>query len=654
MALPNLPNTADFQNRRNSRLFSQIQPLTPPTHTSGGLSSGPINPAPPLRIRSVRDRVPSEASLQIINAPKLVLTPQTPEHPRVYPVSLHLRLYPAQYPYSGSPIPFAHLDEAEETPAEAGPAIDSHHSAASSPSHHSAQLPLAVQPFHRTANSPRTITPVGSQHGVPEAAGQPVDPGDQGPAGPLAADQAPAGPPAGAGDQGGGGNGGNGDPPGPPGLPGPLYPQGPPDPQSSAPPPPPPGPGAPGGGGGGGPPRGGGGGGGPPVPPPAPGPIPGPGRRPPPARALDPPNALEALFTSTLVGLNDALNCYANQSFAPRSNCSLLRNPDTFNGSDPSKLCSFMTQCYLHFAKHEQDFPTDDDKILFTLSYLRGTAQKWFEPNLYDPTPGAILAWDGNFLLFVKELTDNLGPQDPVGDAEDPIRQCRMKSSDRIATYIVAFDHLAAITGWGDWALRHQFYEGLPNQIKDEMVHHTYINNLPGNKEVACRIDARYWQRELEKQRERAHHPPGNPGAGQGAGGARNPSGGNRGNKGPSSKSTLQPNPSGQKGSRKPSRGNPKDQSGTGNRNTETGSSQKKAKPYADKLGKDRKLKPEEHEQRLKAGLCLLCGGSGHTTDNCKKQNNPLASSRNSSGKAATTMPAPAAAETGKTLESKK
>ncbi|KAF7368810.1 hypothetical protein MVEN_00206100 [Mycena venus] len=124
----------------------------------------------------------------------------------------------------------------------------------------------------------------------------------------------------------------------------------------------------------------------------------------------------------------------------------------------------------------------DDNKILFTLSYLQGTAQKWFEPNLYDPTPGAVLAWDRNFLLFVKELTDNFGPQDPVGDAKDVIRQCWMKSSDRIATYIVAFDHLAAITGW------------------DEMVHHTYINNLPGNKEVARRIDAWYWQRELEKQ----------------------------------------------------------------------------------------------------------------------------------------------------------
>ncbi|KAF7345801.1 Retrotrans-gag domain-containing protein [Mycena venus] len=377
--------------------------------------------------------------------------------------------------------------------------------------------------------------PVGSQHGVLEAASQLVDPEDQGPAGPPAANQAPAGPLAGAGDQGGGGNGGNGGPPGP------LDPQGPPDPQGNVPPPPPPRPGGPGGGGGGG------GGGGPPVPPPAPGPIPGPGRRPPPARAPDPPNALEVLFTSTLVGLNDALNRYANQPSAP---CVIYTSPRT--------------------------------------------AQKWYKPNLYNPTPGTVLAWDGNFLLFVKELTDNFGPQD------------LMKSSDRIATYIVALYHLAAITGWGDRALWHQFYEGLPNRIKDEMVHHTYINNLPSNKEVACRIDARYWQRKLEKQRERACHPPGNPVAGQGARGSGNPSGSNRSNKGPSGKLTTQPNPSGQKGSGKQSRGNPKDQSGTGNCNVEPGSSQKKAKPYADKLGKDGKLKPEGTQTTSKGRSLLV------------------------------------------------
>jgi hypothetical protein len=177
------------------------------------------------------------------------------------------------------------------------------------------------------------------------------------------------------------------------------------------------------------------------------------------ARQAPTPDPNERLFIQTLTLFRDAVDIWNRHTSAPRSTKSNLRNPDTFDGSDPAKLNPFLTQCYLHFAERTQDFPTDDDKILFMISYLRGTAQQWFAPNLYDPT--AVPAWDGNFPVFVQELTVNFGLHDPVGDAEDRIRLCRMKHGDRIATYVIEFDQLALLTQWGDPALRHQFYEGL-------------------------------------------------------------------------------------------------------------------------------------------------------------------------------------------------
>ncbi|KAJ7015743.1 hypothetical protein C8F04DRAFT_1171830, partial [Mycena alexandri] len=87
--------------------------------------------------------------------------------------------------------------------------------------------------------------------------------------------------------------------------------------------------------------------------------------------------------------------------------------------------------------------------------------------------------------LFIEELSINFGPHDPVGDAEDRIRLCRMKNGDQIATYVLAFDILASLMDWGDAALRHQFYEGLPRcskftpyhrRIKDEMMVARNIN----------------------------------------------------------------------------------------------------------------------------------------------------------------------------------
>ena len=324
-------------------------------------------------------------------------------------------------------------------------------------------------------------------------------------------------------------------------------------------------------------------------------------------------------------------------TMAPRSTRSSLKNPDVFDGSDPSKLASFLNQCYLIFADRPQDYREDDDKFFYIISYLRGTAQKWFEPNLFDPTPGAVPAWDGNFPLFIRELSIHFGPHDPVGDAEDNLWQCRMKSSDKISTYLLAFDTYAAITGWDDRALRHQFYEGLPSRIKDEMVHQNYVNNLAGVKSIAHRIDARYWNREAEKARERARNPSG---AGHSSGSSK------------TGQSNANPPASGTSRNDRANSGKKK-KSSNNNTSGAKDDSAKKLKVYADKLGKDRKLKPEEREQRAKAGLCIFCRGSGHTADECKKKkalSPPTSGSMQ--GKAGTTTPA--SGDTTKTPESKK
>jgi hypothetical protein len=49
--------------------------------------------------------------------------------------------------------------------------------------------------------------------------------------------------------------------------------------------------------------------------------------------------------------------------------------------------------------------------------------------------------------------------------------------------------------------------------------------------------------------------------------------------------------------------------------------SKDKPKPnlLADKLGKNGKLTGEERERRMKEGLCLYCGKSGHVAHDCPK-----------------------------------
>jgi hypothetical protein len=405
-----------------------------------------------------------------------------------------------------------------------------------------------------------------------------------------------------------------GEPSGPPG-------HGPPSPPAGGPPGPPAGrpPGPPGGGPpgspGGGPP-----GGGPPGPPGG-----GPPRRPDLINPDGQVNDAEAnrVLLDTALTFRDVLLAFGQQVNAPRSARSNLRAPDTFDGSDPSKLAPFLTSCYLHFSERPQDFSTDDDKIFYIISYLRGSAQLWFSPNLYNTA--VIPAWDGNFPLFIQELSLNFGPHDPVGDAEDKLRLCRMKTGDRIATYIIAFDQLALLTDFGDSALRHQFYEGLPRRIKDDMIHHSYVNNLTGVKNVARLIDARYWKRETEKERERdRERSSGGGGSGTGGSGSNTSSGRPGQQQGKKGKTSSGQQSSGQQSTGQQSSGNSSSQP------------EKKKKPYADKLDPRGKIKQEERDRRKKNNLCMYCGGGGHTAENCKKR---PADQQQASGKAATTAP---------------
>jgi hypothetical protein len=71
-----------------------------------------------------------------------------------------------------------------------------------------------------------------------------------------------------------------------------------------------------------------------------------------------------------------------NLGTSPCSTCIASKAPDTFDGSDLSKFM-FMSQIYLHIAECSQDFPTDDEKIFYIWLYLCGTAQQWFQRNIF-------------------------------------------------------------------------------------------------------------------------------------------------------------------------------------------------------------------------------------------------------------------------------
>ncbi|KAG6327525.1 hypothetical protein ID866_11564 [Astraeus odoratus] len=113
---------------------------------------------------------------------------------------------------------------------------------------------------------------------------------------------------------------------------------------------------------------------------------------------------------------------------------------------------------------------------------------------------------------FVIELQSTFSPHNPVADAENQLDHLQMKENQQINKYMVKFNRLTSqVRGYGDGALHHQFYSGLPNHIKDKICHVGKPCNLDDLRYLAQEIDVHYWECKEEvqhanKSSEQAHH----------------------------------------------------------------------------------------------------------------------------------------------------
>jgi hypothetical protein len=274
------------------------------------------------------------------------------------------------------------------------------------------------------------------------------------------------------------------------------------------------------------------------------------------------------------------------------------KEPDTFDGSDPKKLNNFILLCNLYFRTNPS-YSNDSTKVTFALSYLRGMALEYFEPSLLET--GATPAWMDNWSAFVRTLRVQFGPIDPTADAEDSIDNLKMNDNQHIVKYNVEFNRLAIRTGWNDSVLRHRYYTGLAERIKDTMGQQGKPATLDEMKLVAHAIDSRYWERQREKSR-----------AGKSKADGKSDKSDKPDHK-PDHKSDDK------KGSTSKDNSNFKNKKDKQKADYKPASSSGSSPAYADKLGKDGKLNQTERQRRFDNNLCMFCGGVGHTAKDCPK-----------------------------------
>ena len=242
---------------------------------------------------------------------------------------------------------------------------------------------------------------------------------------------------------------------------------------------------------------------------------------------------------------------------------------------------------------HPDDFDYDKVKITYAVSWLKGTAQQWYELNLsledFD-LPEYAFRWSA----FKEALKTTFGEPDPISSASHKLDNLRMQDHHHITKYNVEFQEYAMITGFDKRALYAKYYKGLAPCIKDGLVYSGRPDTVAELRAQAMNLDLRYWERkDTEKYRT-----------------ASNLSGQASKSSSGSSQATS-PSPS----SSKPKFSPAKSQSPSP---TAAPSPSKVKKPDLSKvLRPDGKLLPEEKDRHKCLGLCIICAAKDHMSDKC-------------------------------------
>ncbi|KAG6327868.1 hypothetical protein ID866_11221 [Astraeus odoratus] len=212
---------------------------------------------------------------------------------------------------------------------------------------------------------------------------------------------------------------------------------------------------------------------------------------------------------------------------------------------------------------------------------------------------------------FVIKLQSTFVPHNPVTDAENQLDHLQMKENQHINKYVVEFNWLVSqVRGYGDGALCHQFYSGLPDCIKDKICRVGKPCNLDNLCYLAQEIDVHYWECKEEVQCENKSSSTNNFPVNKPSSSTSNSSKG---------KPTTSSNANSSLGNANSSSSNKPKTSNASNKSPNATSSNP---DLAGKLGKDGKLTPEEKKRHLDNKLCMFCREDGHFSNSCPKKAN--------------------------------
>lgn len=184
--------------------------------------------------------------------------------------------------------------------------------------------------------------------------------------------------------------------------------------------------------------------------------------------------------------------------------------PSKFDGNH-KEVSMFIMKCRIYFGFHQKEIVTSIDKTVWATTFFEGRAFDWIEPYLTDVmshrTPDGALttaarpdtiqlmnSWEN----FASKLQQYFGDHDRKRTAERNLRALVQKGS--AAKYTAEFQQWSSMICWNNESLASAYYNGLKENIKDEICRGGRPTTLEDMIDEAISIDNRFYERALEKK----------------------------------------------------------------------------------------------------------------------------------------------------------
>ena len=188
-----------------------------------------------------------------------------------------------------------------------------------------------------------------------------------------------------------------------------------------------------------------------------------------------------------------------------------LEQPEKFGG-DPAKLGGFLIEVANYHEHHDEMFEDEESKTRYAATRLKDEALVWFEPTMEDFLKNEEKDWDAltkkvfsDYDDFAAELTKMFGDGDKKRHAQE--RLAKLRQTKSAMTYASVFRQNAFRSGINDDGLMQLFYDGLKEEVKDDLYQKDRPKTLDEYIAMAIRIDDRLYSRRQERKGARTYQP---------------------------------------------------------------------------------------------------------------------------------------------------